>query len=48
MDKSVGEWFNLTGTGSEVQDAPYYLLLAGIALVLFFLLAEMDFWNEWE
>ena len=38
MDKSVGEWFNLTGTGSEVQDAPYYLLLAGIALVLFFLI----------
>ena len=38
MDKSVGEWFNLTGTGAEIQDAPYYVLLAGIALVSFFLI----------
>ena len=38
MDKSVGEWFNLTGTGAEVQDAPYTVLLAAIALISLFLI----------
>jgi branched-chain amino acid transport system permease protein len=50
MDKSVGEWFNLTGTGAEVQEAPYTVLLAGIALISFFLiwtLVEMMLNSPW-
>ena len=50
MDKSVGAWFNLTGSGAEVQDAPYTVLLAGIALVSFFLiwtLVEMMLNSPW-
>ena len=46
MDKSVGEWFNLTDCklspseciGAEPVAAPYYVLLAGIALVSFLLI----------
>jgi branched-chain amino acid transport system permease protein len=41
MDKSVGEWFNLTGTGAEVQDAPYTVLLAAIALISLFLILTL-------
>lgn len=50
MDKSVGEWFNLTGSGAEVQDAPYTVLLAAIALISFFLiwtLVEMMLNSPW-
>ena len=50
MDKSVGEWFNLTGTGAEVQDAPYTVLLAAIALISLFLiwtLVDMMLASPW-
>ena len=50
MDKSVGEWFNLTGTGAEVQDAPYTVLLAAIALISLFLiwtLVDMMLSSPW-
>ena len=50
MDKSVGEWFNLTGTGAEVQEAPYTVLLAGIALISLFLiwiLVDMMLASPW-
>ena len=50
MAQSVGEWFNLTGTGAEVQDAPYTVLLAAIALISLFLiwtLVDMMLASPW-
>jgi branched-chain amino acid transport system permease protein len=50
MAKSVGEWFNLTGTGAAVQDAPYTVLLAAIALISLFLiwtLVDMMLASPW-
>ena len=58
VDKTVGEWFNLTDckldpsecVGAPTLEAPYFVLLAGIALVSFFLiwtLVEMMINSPW-
>jgi len=58
VDKTVGEWFNLTDckldasecVGAPALEAPYFVLLAGIALLSFFLIwtvVEMMLNSPW-